>query len=518
MQKEYKKFKQIVNIFYNEELEILDNNEKEIDEKEIGSVEIEPTIIFDKFTGNMKIEFRIGKGRKYKIKDISEFYDRMLNKEYYRYGEKVHFTHRKEMFDEVSQKLLEFILKYGETIKITNLKNNSNYSYYNDKFDSSRIIVGNNAIDELFEILKNRKVKFQMDGKSENVDFLDENPNIEFILTKCENDEYVIKPNVEIFKVRIILGKQYKYVLKKGRLYRCEKQFEETNLKLLEVFRNQYITEVKLGEKQLKDLFSIIIPKTKNAIRIENLAKEEIEKYKPEELNAKVYLDYNEKGYLIADVKFCYGKVEFNPLDETLKLDIPRNIIKETEDLNLFKKTGFRFDVKNLRFVLPEEDKIYEFISKDIQKYIQKFEILATDTFKKRQIKQPKIGNIGIKVESNLLTININDLNIDMKEIKNVIDKYLEKKKYYRLKSGEFVELQNSKEIAFLSNLVTGMEIEPEELENEKITVPVFRTMYLNELLKQIKGIQITKDAEYKSIENTKNIRRNFEVLSKSRF
>ena len=41
MQKEYKKFKQIVNIFYNEELEILDNNEKEIDEKEIGSVEIE---------------------------------------------------------------------------------------------------------------------------------------------------------------------------------------------------------------------------------------------------------------------------------------------------------------------------------------------------------------------------------------------------------------------------------------------------------------------------------------------
>ncbi len=505
MQENYKRFKQLVNIFYNEELEILDGNEEEIKEKDIGSVDIEPTIIFDRFTGNMKIEFRIGKGRKYKIKDISEFYDRMLNKEYYRYGDKTHFTHRKEIFNEKSQKLLDFILKYAENIKITNSNGANNYNYPANNFDSSRIIVGNNGIDELFEILKGELVKFQIDGKSQEIEFLDENPNIEFILTKKDinqktNCEYIIKPNIEIFKIRIIRGKQYKYVLKKDRMYRCQEEFEKTNLNLLEVFRSQYITEVELGEKQLKDLFSIIMPKVKNAICIEDLSEEEIEKYKPKRLVTKVYLDFDDKGYLVADVRFCYEGTEINPLDESLKLDFPRNIIKETQSLNMFKKTGFMFDAKNLRFVLPSDDKIYDFIINDIPKYSQKFEILATDRFKTKQIKHPKIGNIGVKVENGLLKITLKDFNIDIDEINKILEKYEEKKKYYRLKTGEFIDIQNSKEISFIEKLVTGMEIEAEDLKKGEVKVPVYRAMYLNELLKQIHGTEVIKDQSYKNI------------------
>ena len=30
---------------------------------------------------------------------------------------------------------------------------------------------------------------------------------------------------------------------------------------------------------------------------------------------------------------------------------------------------------------------------------MQKFEVMVTDNFKAKQIKQPKIGNIGIKVD-----------------------------------------------------------------------------------------------------------------------
>ena len=85
------------------------------------------------------------------------------------------------------------------------------------------------------------------------IEFVDENPNIEFILTK-KDEEYIIKPNIEIFKIRIIVGKQYKYILKRDRLYRCTEEFENANLKLLEIFRSQYINQVELGEEQLKDL------------------------------------------------------------------------------------------------------------------------------------------------------------------------------------------------------------------------------------------------------------------------
>ena len=134
---------------------------------------------------------------------------------------------------------------------------------------------------------------------------------------------------------------------------------------------------------------------------------EEIEEYKPKNLGVKVYLDFDENDYVIADVKFCYGDEEFNPLDENIKIKSARNILAENKSLNLFRKTGFMFDTQNLRFILPEDDKIYNFLENDIVTYMQKFEVLATDNFKSKEIKKPKIGTIGVKVENNLLSIDL---------------------------------------------------------------------------------------------------------------
>ena len=93
----YRGFKQIVNIFYNEEIESIDEEETEL--KEQGTIKIEPEIFYDKFTGDMKVEFKVGNKRMYKIKNLSEFYNRMLNKELYKYGQKLQFVHTKESFE-----------------------------------------------------------------------------------------------------------------------------------------------------------------------------------------------------------------------------------------------------------------------------------------------------------------------------------------------------------------------------------------------------------------------------------
>ena len=66
------------------------------------------------------------------------------------------------------------------------------------------------------------------------------------------------------------------------------------------------MTEVLLGKDDLTQLFSIIIPKVKNAIVMENIAEEEIKQYKPKELEVKVYLDFDKNDYLVSEVKFAY--------------------------------------------------------------------------------------------------------------------------------------------------------------------------------------------------------------------
>ena len=497
---EYKNFKNIVNIFYNEELEGISDSPEEI--KHSGTIKIEPKVFYDKFSSDMRVEFKIGDKKMYKIKNLAQFYTLMMNKEFYRYGEKLKFIHTENAFEEDSKKILEFIMKYSEIIKYANSNSNSNFKYYGKALSETSIIVGNSAMDDLFEVLKGKKVEFQRDYNTSEIQFTEETPDIKFKLSKIDEDNYVIIPNIEIYKVNIISGKKYKYILNEDRIYRCTKEFEQSTLKLLDIFRKNYITELKLGKEDLTQLFSIVVPKVKDAIEIEDIPENEIKKYKPKKLIVKLFLDFDQNDYLIGDIKFIYENNEFNPLDEKIKLTFPRNIIEETKAMNIFRKSGFMLDTKNLRFILPDNDKIYDFLTNDINYYMQHFEVMVTDNFKKKQIREPKIGNIGVRVENNLLSIDLENLEIDVKELEDVLEKYSLKKKYFRLKDGSFIDLNNNKEIKFLDKLVTGMDISYKDLENGEVRLPIYRTLYLNQLLKEIKGTQVSKNDEYRKVVN----------------
>ena len=500
---QHRNFKQMVNTFYNEEIEEINGEEQELKNK--GTINIEPQIMYDRFLGDIKVEFKIGNKRMYKIKNLAEFYTRMLDKEFYRYGEKLQFIHTKEMFSEESQKILEFLLKYAEVIKYANSNSNSNFRYYGKALSETSVLIGNSGLDDLFEILKGKKAEFKRDYMTQMIEFVDENPNINFKLNKMQNGQYVIIPNIDIFSNTILRGKEYKYILDDKKIYRCSKEFENTNLRLLEFFKQNYMNEITLGENELTQLFSVILPKVKNAINIENIPEDEIKKYKPKELIVKIYLDFDENDYLVADVIFSYENNEFNPLDESVKLDFPRNVVQETKALNIFRKTGFMLDTKNLRFILPDNDKIYEFLLEDVNIYMKKFEVLVTERFKSKQIRQAKMGSIGVKVENNLLEIDLKNLDIDIKELQKIMEKYQLKKKYYRLKDGSFLNLEENKEIDFLDKLVTGMDIDYKELEEGEVKLPAYRSLYLNKLLKNKTGIQVTKNNEYKEIVNDLN-------------
>ena len=493
-----KSFNKIVNILYNEEIENI-NGEEQNSVKQ-GEINIEPKILYDKFSGNMKMEFKIGKNKMYKIKNLAEFYSRMMNKENYKYREGLQFIHDESEFTEDSKPLLKFILKYAEMIRFANSNSNSNYKYFGKALNENTILIGNSGIDEIFEILKGKEVEFYKDAKDEKVKFVEQNPKIEFYLKQLQSGKYIFESNQDIYKIILIKGKDYKYILSKNKLYKCDKNFENTVIKLIELYRQNYLTEITLEKQDLRDFFSIVMPKMKNAIKIKNIDEVELEQYKPKQLEVKTFFDFDNAGNVIADLIFKYGTEEFNPLDETKKITFPRNIIEETKALNMFRKTGFMFDAKNLRFILPDEDKIFEFISEDIQNYINRFEVLVTDNFKTKQIKNLKIGGIGIKIQNDLLSIDLDSLNIDIEELKGIMEKYELRKKYYRLKDGSFLNLEDSKEADFLDKLINGMGVKYKDIEKGEITLPINRTMYLNTILKSLNSTPINKNDEYKKI------------------
>lgn len=491
----YRIFKQLIHEFYHSYAE----EEEEITTHPIfQNIHLVPKLIYDTYAKTLKLEIKIGDKQLYKIKSLPEFYDRMLNEEVYRYGSKLEFAHTKEAFAPEDVPLLEFVLKYAEIIKYAN-EATGEYEYYGRKLSDHYIVISNSGLDDLFQTLVGKKVFMETAYLEEEIEFIGKEPDIRFEMEEENEEEYKISPNIDVYGYEVLEGKEYMYILLKHKLYRCSKKFKETVLKFLEVFRKNFSKEIVFKKEGLQEFFSLVLPKVKKNISLEKVDYEKIKEYIPEELYVKIYLDYDNHNYIVADIRFCYGEKEFNPLLEEENI-VARDVAKETEILNMFRKTGFMLDTHHARLILVNEDTIYHFLSVEIETYMQKFEILATESFKQKEIKEPKISSLGIKIENNLLQVDFSGLDFDISELADVMKQYKLKKKYHRLKDGSFLKLEENETVAFLENLSEGMDINFKEIEKGELKLPIYRSLYLDRILGKIKATHIRKDEEYKTI------------------
>lgn len=496
----YTDFTDLINTFYDEEMRLINEEEPEKPISLDKDVRIIPKIIYDDYSNEMKLEFKIGtKKQLYKLRDLVEFYENMINHERYKYGAKLDMIHEQETFLEEDRPLLNFIMKHAEIIKYVNNNSNSIYRYYGKVLNTGSIVLSNTAIDELFDILKNKTISMEKNYQTSEIEFINNEPDIKFELEKISSGEYKLICNIDTYNTyQIIEGKEYTYFLMEDCLYRCSKQYKETTLKLLDVFKRNFTREIKFGKNQMPNFFSIVLPKVEDSVTLSSLEPEEIEKYMPQKLGVKVFLEFDERNYIVAKVAFCYGEEEFNPLEENP--NIPRSVLEEAESLNLFRKTGFMLDKKNAKFVLTDDEKIYTFLSEEINEYMQKFEVLVTDEFKEKQIKKPKIGTLGVKIENNLLSIDLDNFNFDKKELNEILEKYRLKKKFHRLKNGDFLSLEENEDIDFLDNLISGADISYKELEAGNVRLPIYRSLYLDRIMNKFENTTIKKDSSYKEL------------------
>lgn len=496
-EEKYRNFKQLIHTFY----PVHEEENNNLKQKMLPhTVKLEPKLIYNTYLKTLKLEVKIGDKQLYKLRKFPEFYDRMRNKEYYSYGAKLEFTHEEDYFRKDSIPLLNFILKYAEIIKYTNEATNS-YTYYGRGIEDNYITISNSGMDELFNVLEGKQVTFQKEAAENKVLFLNKTPDIKFDIEKEGKNEYRIIPNIDIYEYEVIEGKENIYFLMENVLYKCDENFKNTTLKLLQVFRNNFTNNIIFPKEELSNLFSIVFPKIKDRIETNNLSKEEIEKYVPKDLFVKLYLDYDNRNYITADIKFVYGEEEFNPLLEP-NVRFARDIAKEDEVLEMFRRTGFMLEVEKARLILVSEDAIYNFLSIDIENYMKKFEVLATDNFKQKEIKQPKMENLGVRIENNLLNIDLGALDFDPSELKEIMQKYHLKKKYHRLKDGSFITLEENETIDFIDSISKGMDITYEELEKGELKLPIYRSLYLDRILENINGVGISKNEEYKNLIN----------------
>ncbi|MCF0126816.1 MAG: SNF2 helicase associated domain-containing protein, partial [Clostridia bacterium] len=268
--------------------------------------------------------------------------------------------------------------------------------------------------------------------KKETVEFC---PNYYWYDEKdiIKSEEYVLRLNIENY-YEVSSNKKI-YVFYKNKIYQLEK--EEELLKLFELFKSR--ERIIIPEDKLNEFNQFVLPKIKN-LKLENIPQEvATEAMVVNKLAVKILLDSDDKENILLQPKFCYNNYEFNILESGYKTyvkenNIIRDIPAETEVIKRIFTDGFELVSGRKEFVMRKEDDMYNFLQNKIEGYMNDFEVLATDKFKNKQIRQPKISNIGIRIDNGLLELDISKVNFDLDEIKNILKDYQIKKKYQKLK------------------------------------------------------------------------------------
>lgn len=439
------------------------------------------------------LSFQIGKEKMYKLKDLLKFYECMIQKEKYKYGKDLEFIHDLKNFNPNSQEIVKFVVKrmneYDEYSKLG--------SYYFNVSNRYKGIIrlSYGALDDFFNIYNKESVIIEgvdTNNTSGIITFVDEDPKFEIEIQEVEDGIEISQFNDDYYMFN---GQDYLYILFKDKLHRCSNDFKENIYPLLKELKSKNENTIFISSNDCASFCEYVVPRIKKVCLL-SISDSILNKYKPEELDIKTYLDIDENLDVICDVRFCYGNIEINPFDGTSNIKCNRNVLKEKKANKIFRDNKFVIDSDKKRIYLNNENDIYNFLTDGINLFNLNFNVYITDRLKKRQIMKPKTFAIGVKVDNELLNLDISKLNFSNEELKGIFKSYTQKKKYYRLKAGAFISLE-SEEIDTLVNLAKTLNIS--DFSKSEIQVPKFRALYLDKLANDNKLI-INKDKSFEKL------------------
>lgn len=436
----------------------------------------------------MALTLKVGNAKRYIVKDIALFLDDIRRNIKKSYGKELEFLHNIYSFDEESQRLIQFMVRHEHDVLYF-----QNSTKLSGCPQARNMCMTPDALDEFFEMYKGSDVMHRMKEKMLiNMRFKDENPDL-YLDVKEEESMYHISLND--LEYRLFEGRNHAYVLKDHVLYRCDPVYTKACAKLLDAFSKKKAA-LLVSREVMPTFYNNVIMNVKKYLPLHGV---DISEFSPLPLECKLYIDMPKQNVISARLMYCYGMEEYNAFSTTA-VSTSRNFNDEIATRLIFTKYMTRIDANaGIAYIERSQDAIYEFLNKGFEELSQTCEIYATDKFKKLQIKESVNISMGVRIESDLLEINFDTYDFPVDELQDVLQAYRLNKKYYRMKNGSFVNIEDSA-LSELSSILDGMHVSEKELSSGTIKVPKYRSLYIDNSLKDSTMIKVDRDSSFKDI------------------
>lgn len=480
------------------------------DDEELKTIVlVEPKIVVN--DEGVELALRVGTDKMYVCKNLSELVEVVENKEKLSLGVNNEIDFAFSRFAEASQKYYDFVKRIIKSEEIrSGEKFGANLVSHKNKI-SNRIKLFGSDLDNFFDIVNGKRIGIEKNGGeriSSKAVFLEKNPEVEFTVYKMV-DSVGVFHGVELcgYFPTIYEGMDYRYFLNTlcspVEFCRMKRDMEETIEPFLEIVDpySNYFT-INIGRKNMSEFYYRVLPGLKEWVEVNEFDKEYINSFLPPEAEFAFYIDAEGEN-ITCEVKVNYGAEEYDISEVRNKAIVQSDLRDENQEkyvLSTVMKFFPKFNQERKIFHCDGDEELrLEILENGVGTLLELGTVHTTDAFRSIRIKKSTKLSLGISVESNIMNLEIQSEDLTQEELLDILYNYQRKKKYYKLKSGDFLRIQQES-LDELSKMLETLHITPKEFVTGKMQLPLYRSLYLDKLLEQNEDIYARRDHEYKSL------------------
>lgn len=438
-----------------------------------------------------------GSSKMYKVSNTKKFIQDYYNHKEIRLGKEFRYIPEECQFEPTSAAVLAYLTEIYE------IQETLGKTYYSNLFNRQELVVSQNMLCKLLRLAEGLHCDIILrDKKMENMEIMCSNPKLSMEL-QMEDEVLSLhdmgqEPIISICEDGSILCYQ-------GGIYLPDMEFLANLRPFFTTLFGKKQSELEFRGENMGSFIEKVLPVIKKTMNIQVPEKIK-DHYIVEQLQPKLYFDIDrsrQRPVLVARMIFAYGEHEVNPLQDEHKGSYILVRDREEEEQLLRLMYDKHFSVRREQFVLTKEDEIFQLMTEGIQDLCRQFEVFYSKEYKANSIKKVGMLSAGIRLNTdiNLLEMDVDYGHIPKEELRDFFRSIKLKKKYYRLKSGAFINLMTEdKQIDELRDLLSIGEV----TEDNKIAFSQTAVMEVDELLPHTQ--RITRDAGYKQLlEDLKN-------------
>jgi SNF2 family DNA or RNA helicase len=428
------------------------------------------------------IELKVGIERSYVVKNMREFLKAVEHGEELEFGKGFTYKPYEQKFTEEDKRLLDLFSEISEV--------DSRVSYQSPLYSGNSKLVSGKKVSFLdkqlrrfFNLIKGRSFEAVIQGEEySGVTVIEEDIPFDFNL-KMDKDRILLIHGTEMPRPLTANGR---YFFFKNNIYMPGSDQLKIYIPFYNAFMNERSYHISFNREDGDKIASFIVPSLKKISKEVNLDKNLEQNFYEETLKIKVYLDKDRED-AAARIIFNYGDVDINPLKEVPVKNargiLIRDVDLELNTLSFIESFGFVKGAEN--YILKEEGQLVSFLMEGVAKLQEFTEVYYSESFKNIRIYTASNYKSNVRLnDQDLLEFSFNIEGVDKNELKNIFKALKEKKKYYKLKKGGFVSLEEEA-LRRIGDMIDYLDIKDAELSRDSVMLSRYNAMYIDASLRE---------------------------------